>query len=171
MSDRFYDTGAPGYDQTCGFASREFVPSLLRLARIGPGQRVLDVAAGTGNADAAISDLVGPSGSVMVTDLSAGMLDEARKRLAKLSNVTFAVENGQALSFLGSSFDAVVCGMAMMMFPDHSQGLSEFYRVLKPGGYAAISVTANPERSFYAPLRTAIAVRSAPPLGQTHCRS
>jgi ubiquinone/menaquinone biosynthesis C-methylase UbiE len=47
--------------------------------------------------------------------------------------------------------------MAMMMFPDHKKGLSEFYRVLKPGGYAALSVTANPERSFYAPIRTAIA--------------
>ena len=90
MSDGFYDAGASGYDQICGFACQEFVPTLLRLARIGPGQKVLDVAAGTGNADETISELVGPSGSVMVTDLSAGMLDEARKRLARLSNVSFA---------------------------------------------------------------------------------
>jgi ubiquinone/menaquinone biosynthesis C-methylase UbiE len=164
MSDRFYDAGASGYDKTCGFASQEFVPTLLRLARIGPGQEVLDVAAGTGNADEAISQLVGPSGSVMVTDLSVGMLDEARKRLAGLSNISFAVENGQALSFSDSRFDGVVCSMAMMMFPDYIKGLSEFYRVLKPGRHAAISVTANPERSFYAPIRTAIArhVRRGP---------
>jgi hypothetical protein len=47
--------------------------------------------------------------------------------------------------------------MALMMFPDHRKALSEFYRVLRAGGYAAVSVTANSERSFYAPIRTAIA--------------
>jgi ubiquinone/menaquinone biosynthesis C-methylase UbiE len=45
----------------------------------------------------------------MVTDLSVGMLDEARKQLAGLANVSFAAENGQALSFSDSRFDAVVC--------------------------------------------------------------
>jgi ubiquinone/menaquinone biosynthesis C-methylase UbiE len=156
MSDKFYDTGAAGYDQTCGFVSLEFIPSLLKLAGIAAGQNVLDVAAGTGNADEAISELVGPSGSVTVTDVSAGMLDEARRRLAGFSNVSFAVENGQALTFSDASFDVVVCSMAMMMFPDHTKGLAEFYRVLRSGGRAAISVTANAERSFYAPIRKTI---------------
>jgi ubiquinone/menaquinone biosynthesis C-methylase UbiE len=86
MSDRFYDAGAAGYDQICGFACLEFVPTLLRMARIAPGQNVLDVATGTGNTAEAIGGLVGPSGSVMATDISAGMLYEARKRLAGLSN-------------------------------------------------------------------------------------
>lgn len=157
MSDKFYDTGAAGYDQICGFACLEFVPTLLKLAGIAAGQNVLDVAAGTGNADEAISELVGPSGSVMVTYISAGMLDEARKRLDGLSNVSFSLESGQALTFSDASFDAVVCSMAMMMFPDHIKGLAEFHRVLKSGGRAAISVTANAERSFYAPIRKAIA--------------
>jgi ubiquinone/menaquinone biosynthesis C-methylase UbiE len=161
MSDRFYDAGAAGYDQICGFACLEFVPTLLRMARIAPGQNVLDVATGTGNTAEAIGGLVGPSGSVMATDISVGMLDEARKRLAGLSNVSFAVENGQALTLPDACFDAVVCSMAMMMFPDHTQGLSEFYRVIKSGGRAAISVTANAERSFYAPIRKAI-VRHIP---------
>ena len=49
------------------------------------------------------------------------------------------------------------CSRVQQMFPDHRKALSEFYRVLRAGGYAAVSVTANPERSFYAPVRTAIA--------------
>jgi ubiquinone/menaquinone biosynthesis C-methylase UbiE len=157
MSDRFYDTGAAGYDQICGFACREFVPTLLRLARIAAGQRVLDVATGTGNAAEAAGEVVGPSGSVMATDLSVGMLDAARKRLAGVPNISFAVENGQALTFPADSFDTVLCSMGMMMFPDPGKGLSEFVRVLKAGGRAAISVTANSDRSFYAPVRKSIA--------------
>jgi hypothetical protein len=46
-----------------------------------------------------------------------------------------------------------------MMFPDHTKGLSEFYRVIKSGGRAAISVTANAERSFYAPSKRVLPTR------------
>jgi ubiquinone/menaquinone biosynthesis C-methylase UbiE len=60
MSNQFYDLGAAGYDQIFGFASREFVPTLLRLARLAPGQRVLDVATGTGNAAEAASGTYQP---------------------------------------------------------------------------------------------------------------
>ena len=138
MSDRYHDTGAAGYDETCGFASLHFVPTLLQQAHLAPGQSVLDVAIGTGNAAEAAAGIVGASGSVMATDLSVGMLDEARKRLAHLRNVSYSVEDG------------------------HARGLSEFHRVLKVGGRASISVTANAERSFYPPVRTAMS-RHMPP--------
>jgi ubiquinone/menaquinone biosynthesis C-methylase UbiE len=111
MSDRFYDLGAAEYDQICGFACLHFVPALLRHSRISAGQRVLDVATGTGNAAEAAAEIVGASGSVMATDISVGMLDEARRRLATLVNVSFAVENGQELTLKDASFDAVVRSM------------------------------------------------------------
>jgi len=81
MSNRFYDAGAAGYDQIFGFASREFVPTLLRLAQLAPGHRVLDVATGTGIAAEAASGVVGPMGFVIAADISVPMLDQARKRL------------------------------------------------------------------------------------------
>jgi ubiquinone/menaquinone biosynthesis C-methylase UbiE len=162
MSNQFYDLGAAGYDQIFGFASREFVPTLLRLARLAPGQRVLDVATGTGNAAEAASEAVGPSGFVVAADISLPMLDQARKRLSSLPNISFAVENGQALTLPDASFDVVLCSMGLMMFPDHAKGLSEFYRVLKEGGRAAVSVNTAPERSIHGRVRAAI-VRHMPP--------
>src|SRR5215831_5685772 len=131
MSNRFYDAGAAGYDRIFGFASREFVPTLLRLARLAPGQRVLDVATGTGIAAEAASEVVGPTGFVVAADISVPMLDQARKRLSGLPNISFTVENGQALNLPDANFDTVLCSMGLMMFPDHAKGLSEFHRVLK----------------------------------------
>ena len=73
---------AAGYDQIFGFASREFVPTLLRLAQLAPGHRVLDVATGTGIAAEAASGVVGPMGFVIAADISVPMLDQTRKRLS-----------------------------------------------------------------------------------------
>ena len=95
MSSLFYDAGAPGYDQIFGFASREYVPTLLRMARLAPGQQVLDIATGTGVAAEAASKMVGSSGLVVAADISVPMLDEARKRLGGLSNVSVRVETAR----------------------------------------------------------------------------
>jgi ubiquinone/menaquinone biosynthesis C-methylase UbiE len=162
MSSSFYDAGAPGYDQIFGFASREYVPTLLRMARLAPGQHVLDIATGTGLAAEAVSKTVGSRGSVVAADISVPMLDEARKRLEGLPNVSLTVENGQAMSFPDASFDTVVCAMGLMMFPDHAKGLAEFYRVLKPGGRAAVSVNTAPERAIHGRVRAAIVKRMPP---------
>ena len=106
--------------------------------------RVLDIATGTGLAAEAAAAAVGPSGHVVAADISPAMLERARERLGGLPNVAFAVEDGQALTFPDGSFDAVLCNMGLMYFPDPARGLSEFHRVLRPGGRAAVSVTTTP---------------------------
>jgi ubiquinone/menaquinone biosynthesis C-methylase UbiE len=68
--------------------------------------------------------------------------------LACLPNVSFAVEDGQRLTRPDQSFDAVLCNMGLMYFPDPACGLSEFRRVLRLGGRAAVSVNTTPERSL-----------------------
>ncbi len=148
LFEKFHDMAAGGYEQSFGNVSRDLVPDLLRNAHISPGQTVLDVATGTGIVAAAALDAVGPSGHVTATDLSGPMLDQARRNLNKLPNVDFAVMNGQELTFPNESFDAVLCGMALMLFPNPAQALSHFYRVLRSGGRAAVSVNTVPERSF-----------------------
>jgi ubiquinone/menaquinone biosynthesis C-methylase UbiE len=162
MSNPFYDAGAAGYDQIFGFASREFVPTLLALARLAPSHRVLDVATGTGIAAEAASKIVGPSGSVVAIDISIPMLEEARKRLSGLANVSLSVEDAQAMSFGEATFDRVLCSMGLMMFTDHARGLAEFYRVLKPDGRTAVSVNTAPERAIHGRVR-AVIVRHMPP--------
>src|ERR1700732_1356630 len=139
MSKQFsYDQGVSGFDQTFGLPMRQFVPTLLRLARLAPGQQVLDVATGSGISAGAALDAVGPSGHVIAADIEPSMLDEAKKRLGSYPNVSFAVEDSQALTFPDASFDAIVCCMALHIFPDRVRALSGFHRVLRGGGCVAV---------------------------------
>jgi ubiquinone/menaquinone biosynthesis C-methylase UbiE len=153
---RRYDASAGTYDQVFGRVSREFVPTLLRAARLAPGMSVLDIATGTGNVAEAALAAVGPSGHVTATDLSSAMLERARERLGGRENVSFSVEDGQALGLPDGSFDSVLCGLALMHFSDPARGLVEFRRVLRDGGWAAISVPTTSERSFVFRVLTAI---------------
>ena len=99
LSEKFHDTGAGGYERAFGRVSSDIVPTLVRAAHVSLGQRVLDVATGTGIVAAAALDITGPAGHVTATDLSGPLLDQARRRLEKMANVEFALMNGQALTF------------------------------------------------------------------------
>jgi ubiquinone/menaquinone biosynthesis C-methylase UbiE len=157
MSERFhFEAGAAGYDRGFGSVSPKFIPALLRAAKLTAGQRVLDVATGSGLAAQAACGIVGPSGHVVATDISAPILDQARRRLAGLANVSLAIEDGAALSFPEGSFDVVLCSMGLMLFPNPARGLSEFFRVVREGGRAAVSVGTTSQRSFVARVSTAI---------------
>jgi SAM-dependent methyltransferase len=152
-----YGKGVGGFDRTFGLPMRQFVPTLLRLARLSPGQRVLDVATGTGIAAEAALDVVGPSGHVTAVDDTPAMLDRARARLGGRPNVAFAVERAGSLSLLAVSFDAVLCSMALMIFPDRTGALSGFRHVLRDGGRLAVSINTKPERSLTGRVRVAVA--------------
>ena len=136
----FPATAAAGYDDHVGQYTGKLVPRLLEIARLRPGQTVLEVATGTGIAAFAAADVVGKSGGIVATDISPHMLDRARERLASFQNSSFSVEDGQALSFPDQSFDAVICNMGLMYFPDPGKGVKEFHRVLRKDGRATVSV-------------------------------
>jgi ubiquinone/menaquinone biosynthesis C-methylase UbiE len=162
---------AAEYDRAFSHVSAYFLPSLLRAARIAPGQRVLDVATGTGIAAEAACSIVGPAGSVLATDMSPEMVDKARGRLVEQwPNAAVAVEDGQALSFSNDSFDAVLCSLGLMFFPDPARALAGFHRVLRPGGRAAISVLTAPERSYNGRINVIVA-RHEPDLAQAADRT
>ena len=141
MGERFGAASAGGYDRGFGHVSREFIPALLpRAARLAPGQR--DCGRGV------VSRRSGRRAHVVATDLFPAMLKKARERLGHLPNVSFAIADGQALTLPDASFDAVLCAMGLMLFPDPARGLAEFRRVLRWGGWAAASVNTTPERAF-----------------------
>jgi ubiquinone/menaquinone biosynthesis C-methylase UbiE len=156
MTEPIYAGASEGYDELFARATRLFIPALLRAARVAPGQRVLDVATGTGAAASAAADAVGPSGSVVGGDISSTMLDTARRNL-KGRPITLKLLDGQALPYASASFDAVICQLGLMFFPDPMRGLSEFRRVLRPGGWTAASVTTTPDRSLFARIGAVIA--------------
>jgi ubiquinone/menaquinone biosynthesis C-methylase UbiE len=165
----YKNEAAAGYDRAFAPIATHFVPFLLRAAHIAPGMRVLDVATGTGLAAKAALRVVGATGHVTAADLSAAMVENARRRLGNAPNATLAVEDGQALSFSNESFDAVMCSLGLMFFPDPSRGLAEFRRVLRPGCRAAVSVNTVPERSYNIRINLAIA-RRVPSLAEAAAR-
>jgi ubiquinone/menaquinone biosynthesis C-methylase UbiE len=166
----FKDEAAAEYDRAFAHVTAHFMPFLLRAAHVAPGMHVLDIATGTGlSAEAALA-AVGPSGHVMAADVSPAMAEKARERLAKAPNASVSVEDGQALSYGDSSFDAVLCNLGLMFFPDPVRGLSEFRRVLRPGGRVAVSVNTVVERSYNHQINVLIA-RHMPSLAEAVTRT
>lgn len=86
------------------------------------------------------------------------MTDIARARLSEATNIAVTVEDAQALSFSDCSFDAVLCSLGLMFFPYPSRGLSEFRRVLRPGGRAAVSVNTVVEHSYSAICTSSLSI-------------
>lgn len=148
MSEPLYSATAEGYDALFARATRLFIPTLLQAARIASGHHVLDVATGTGAAAQAAAAIVGPSGSVIGGDISPNMLNVARRNL-KGTAIGLELLDGHALPHSDGRFDAVICQLGLMFFDDQALGLSEFRRVLRSGGWTAVSVTPTPERSLF----------------------
>ena len=98
------------------------------------GDRVLELAAGPGSLGAAWSQLVGPTGTVVLSDLAPGMVEVARRRNAALANVDVAVLDASAIDRADASFDVVAARMGLMFTPDPSIAFAEIHRVLAPGG-------------------------------------
>jgi ubiquinone/menaquinone biosynthesis C-methylase UbiE len=166
----FKDEAAAEYDRAFAHVTAHFMPFLLRAAHIGPGMHVLDIATGTGLSAEAALDAVGPTGHVTAADVSPAMAEKARERLGKAPNVSVYVEDGQALSFADSSFDVVLCNLGLMFFPDPVRGLTEFRRVLRPGGRVAVSVNTVVERSYNHQINVIIA-RYLPSLAEAVTRT
>jgi ubiquinone/menaquinone biosynthesis C-methylase UbiE len=101
--------------------------------------------------------LIGPQGHMTVIDNSPGMIEEARKRLSAFPNVSFGVEDGQAMNFAEASFDTVLCSMTLMIFSEPQRAMNGFHRVLRRGGVAAVSVNTAAKRSLFGHIRGVIA--------------
>lgn len=137
-----------------------FVPALFEewahrvvdAAHVEPGQRILDVATGTGVLARAAAERVGPTGSVIGVDINDGMLAVARRTAPHIEWRKAAAE---ALPFNADSFDRVVSQFGLMFFEDRGVALREMMRVLRPGGYLAVAVWASLDTSpGYADLAT-----------------
>jgi SAM-dependent methyltransferase len=123
--------------------------AMLDMAAIGPRSRVLDVAAGSGDQTLDIAARVGPDGCVLATDLSPAILALAQRNAERAGhrNVETKVADGERLPVDDASFDAAVCRLGLMFFPDPLQGLREMHRATRPGGRTCTMVFSRPDRN------------------------
>ncbi|HEY7221236.1 MAG TPA: methyltransferase domain-containing protein [Candidatus Binatia bacterium] len=124
---------------------------MLDAADVKSGSRVLDVAAGTGESTLMAARRVGLTGYVLATDNSSSMLSVAAEAVRKenLTNIETRLMNAENLELDTDSFDAVVCRIALMLFPNPAKALTEMRRVVKSGGKVAVMVYAALEKNPY----------------------
>jgi ubiquinone/menaquinone biosynthesis C-methylase UbiE len=136
---------------------------MLDLARIGPGDRVLDIAAGAGEPAMTAAKRVGPTGSVLATDISSNILAYARRAAAAqgLTNLETRVMDGEHLELPDASFDAALSRVGLIYFPDRQRALAEVRRVLVPGGRIATIVYATAENNQFFSIPIGIIRRRA----------
>ncbi|MDQ3399007.1 MAG: class I SAM-dependent methyltransferase [Deinococcota bacterium] len=142
---------------------------MLEMAGIGPGQHVLDVAAGAGEQTIVTGKRVGPTGSVLTTDISSNILNFAQKAAlqAGLKNVKTQVMDGENLELPDDSFDAVISRVGLIYFPDQHKALTGMKRVLKAGGKVGAITYSVPENNKFFSVPVSIIRRRAqlpPPL-------
>ncbi len=135
----------------------EATTAMTELARIGAGDRVLDVAAGAGEQSLRIARTVGPSGRVVATDIAPELLalaahDAAAEGLSHLA--TLELDGEETGSLEESSFDAVVSRVGLIYFPGRHRALTGAHHVLRPGGRVSVVTYSTPEANgfFSAPV-------------------
>ncbi len=118
------------------------------LAEVGPGDRVLDVATGTGDLALELARRVGPGGTVVASDFSEEMLAHARRKDPDPGSapITFEWGNALGLPYADGEFAAATVGFGARNFSDLDQGLREMTRVVRPGGRVVVLEITTPTR-------------------------
>jgi len=135
---------------------------MLDAAGVGPGSRVLDVAAGAGGQSLAAARRVGPIGHVLATDIAPAILEYAAKAAddAGLSNLRTRELDGERLA-VDSAYDAVISRVGLIYFPDQQAALTGMRAALRPGGRLSSVVYSTAERNGFFSVPVGIIRRRA----------
>jgi len=149
----------PTLERWYGVATQQ----MLDLAMISLGQRILDIAAGAGEPAVSAAERVGPSGYVLATDISEGIVELARQVASErgLKQIETRAMDGEKLDLPDASFDAVLCRLGLMYMPHPVTALREWRRALRPGGRIAVAVFSTPDRNAWGALPASIIRRRA----------
>jgi len=140
----------------------------VELAAVRPGQRVLDLAGGTGDLARAFARRVGRQGRVVLSDINASMLEVGRERLTDegvVGNLDYVQANAERLPFRSNVFHAVTIGFGLRNVTHKIDALREMHRVLRPGGQALVLEFSQPNR-WIAPAYDLYSFEILPRLGR-----
>ena len=138
-----------GWDKAAGyyeaFWQKQLYPAqkkLLEFANIKKGDKIIDIACGTGLVSFPAAEQTGDKGSVLANDISDKMVETgtAIAKEKKLSNIIFQRMDAEELQVEDNSFDIALCALGFMYFPDPLKAFKEMYRSVKPGGHAVVAV-------------------------------
>jgi ubiquinone/menaquinone biosynthesis C-methylase UbiE len=137
-----YDRVAPQYGRVGPSIFACLGRRLAELTGVTSGACVLDVATGRGASLFPVSEIVGDTGRVIGIDLAAKMVSETAAEFSRMAvrNATVLRMDAEQLAFRDATFDYLLCGFAIFLFPQPDRTLSEWRRVLHPGGKVGISV-------------------------------
>ncbi len=151
---------------------RYFVPAigaplatdLIHTAALRPGERVVDVACGTGIVARLAAERVGATGTVAALDINPGMLAVARSVTPPDMSIEWYESSAEAIPLPDEAFDVVLCQLGLQFFPDKLTALREMWRVLAPGGRLVIKVV-GPTPPIFAILAEALTHHINPKIG------
>ena len=141
----------------------------IDMARARPGNRVLDLAGGTGDLTKAFAKQVGADGEVVLSDINSSMLGQGRTRLTDqgvLGNVRFVQANAEALPFPDNHFDVITIAFGLRNVTNKSKALASMYRVLKPGGRLLVLEFSKPIIPGLSPIYDTYSFKILPKMGK-----
>lgn len=149
-----WDRAAVDYERGWAVQLKPAQDQLLAMAALQPGERVLDLAAGTGLVTFPAAEAVGPTGAVTATDISDAMVAMLKGEAARrgLAQVSAERADAESFPFPDGSFDAVLCALGLMYVPDPAACLTGARRVLRPGGRFVAAVWGDRRRCGWAEI-------------------
>lgn len=161
-----WESAAPGWakwEQVFSVGLSSATDTLIDMAGIRPGMRVLDLACGAGSQSIQAANRVGPTGSVVASDISATMLEYVRRNAARagLQNIEVLECAAEDLDETQTPFDASISRLGLMLFPSPRGTLEAVQRVLRSGARFAALVFATPANNPFMAQPMAILLRHA----------
>ena len=144
--------------------------SAIDLLSVHKGQTILDIAGGTGDLTAKISQKIGETGTVVLSDINSSMLSIGRDRMIDAgltNNIAYALANAEMLPFADNTFDRIIIAFGLRNVTDKAAALRSFFRTLKPGGRALILEFSKPTLPGLKPIYDAYSFKILPWLGKT----
>lgn len=156
-------------DLMSGGVHRIWKQFTIEVSRARRGQRILDIAGGTGDLAAKFSKIVGPTGQVILADINNSMLNVGRDKLTDkgiVGNIDYVQANAECLPFPDNYFDCITIAFGLRNVTDKDKALRSMYRVLKPGGQLLVLEFSKPGNPLLAKVYDQYSFKVLPKMGE-----